>query len=80
MKLTKIVLKAKNHLLAIGVKSNAIVTIDTQLFSKKRTGEKYNIFGTTSCPKCTGDVRRLEINKRRAFVCDKCQPLPSHIS
>ena len=34
MKLTKIVLKTKNHLLAIGVKGNAIVTIDAQLFSK----------------------------------------------
>ena len=68
------------YLLAIGVKSNAIVTVDAQLFSKKRSGEKYNIFGTASCPKCNGEVRRLEINKRRAFVCDTCQPLPNHIS
>jgi endonuclease-8 len=67
------------YLLAIGVKRNAIVTVDAQLFSKKRSGEKYNIFGTISCPKCKGDVRRLEINKRRAFVCDTCQPLPKHI-
>ncbi len=68
------------YLLAIGVKSNAIVTVDAQLFSKKKLGEKYNIFGTTSCPKCKGDVKRLEINKRKAFVCDRCQPLPNHIS
>ena len=68
------------YLLAIGMKRNAIVTVETHLFSKKRSSEKYNIFGTVSCPKCNGDVRRLEINKRRAFVCDKCQPLPEHVS
>jgi len=68
------------HLLAIGVKCNAIVTVDAQLFSKKRSGEQYNIFGTASCPKCNGDVRRLEINKRRAFVCDTCQPLPDQVN
>ena len=58
----------------------ALVTVDAQLSSKKRSGERYNIFGTVSCPKCNGDVRHLEINKRRAFVCDTCQPLPNHIS
>ena len=68
------------YLLAIGVKRNAIVTVDAQLFSKKRTGEKYNIFGTASCPKCNSGVRRLEINKRKAFVCDTCQPMPNQIS
>ena len=65
---------------ALNVDRNAIVTVETHLFSKKRSSEKYNIFGTVSCPKCNGDVRRLEINKRRAFVCDKCQPLPEHVS
>ena len=68
------------YLLAIGVKRNAIVTVDAQLFSKNRSGEKYNIFGTVNCPKCNGDVRRFEINKRRAFVCDICQPLTNSIS
>ena len=68
------------YLLAIGMKRNAIVTVDAHLFSKKRSGEKYNIFGTVSCPRCNGDVRRLEINKRRAFVCDTCQPVPKHVS
>lgn len=68
------------YLLDIGMKKNAIVTVDAQLFSKKRSSEKYNIFGAESCPKCKGDVRRLEINKRRAFVCDTCQPLPRHVS
>ena len=68
------------YLLAIGVRRNAIVTVDTPPFSKKRSSEKYNIFGKASCPKCKGVVRRLEINKRRAFVCDRCQPLPNHIN
>ena len=68
------------YLLAIGVERNAIVTVDTQLVSKKRSGEKYNIFGKVSCPKCKGNVRRLEINKRRVFVCDTCQPWSSHMS
>ena len=68
------------YLLAIGVNRNAIVTVDDHLISKKRSGEKYNIFEAVICPKCDGDVRRLEINKRRAFVCDKCQPLLNQIS
>ena len=68
------------YLLAIGVRRNAIVTVDNHLVSKKRTGEKYNIFGKESCPKCYGDIRRLEINKRRAFVCNTCQPLLNQIS
>jgi endonuclease-8 len=67
------------YLLAIGMKRNAIVTVDAQIHSKKRSGEKYNIFGRVSCPKCDGAVRHLEINKRRAFVCDRCQPLPNRI-
>ena len=68
------------YLLAIGVKRNTIITVDARLFSKKQLGEKYNIFGALSCPRCNGEVRRLEINKRRAFVCNTCQPLPNHIS
>jgi endonuclease-8 len=67
------------YLLAIGMKRNAIVTVDAQIHSKKRSGEKYNIFGRVSCPKCDGAVRHLEINKRRAFVCDRCQPLTNRI-
>ena len=65
------------YLLAIGVKRNAIVTVDAQLVSKKRSRENYNIFGKVRCPKCKGNVRRLEINKRKVFVCDTCQPLSS---
>ena len=68
------------YLLAIGVKRNTIITVDARLFSKKQLREKYNIFGALSCPRCNGEVRRLEINKRRAFVCNTCQPLPNNIS
>ena len=68
------------YLLAIGVKKNAIVTIDAQIISKKRSGDKYNIFGKEICPKCNGDIRRFEINKRRTFVCEVCQPLRDRIS
>ena len=68
------------YLLAIGVKKNAIVTVDAQITNKKQSGENYNIFGKISCPKCYGTLRRLEINKRKAFVCDACQPRPDHTS
>ena len=68
------------YLLAIGMKRNAIVTVDGEIISKKRSSEKYNIFGKVVCPKCDGKLRRLEINKRKAFVCDACQSLSNHIS
>ena len=68
------------YLLAIGVKRNAIITVDAEIISKKRSDEKYNIFGKVVCPKCDGKLRRLEINKRKAFVCDACQSLSKQIS
>ena len=66
-------------LLAIGVKRNAIITVESELLSKKRVGEKYNIFGKATCPRCNGEVRRFEINNRRTFVCDICQTNPTQI-
>jgi endonuclease-8 len=62
-------------LLAIGVERNAIITVFDGQLTKKRYGEKFNIFGKASCPKCEGVIRRFEINGRRTFVCDTCQPL-----
>ena len=62
-------------LLAIGVERNAIITVFDGQLPKKRYGEKFNIFGKASCPKCEGVIRRFEINGRRTFVCDTCQPL-----
>ena len=49
-------------------------------FSQKNDQARNTIFLARCCPKCNGDVRRLEINKRRAFVSDTCQPLLNHIS
>jgi endonuclease-8 len=62
-------------LLAIGVERNAIITVFDGQLPKKRYGEKFNIFGKASCPKCEGEIRRFEISGRRTFVCDTCQPL-----
>ena len=60
-------------LLALGVERNAII-IDGAEPSKSRYRERVNIFGKQTCPKCTGAVRRLDVDGRRAFVCDVCQP------
>jgi endonuclease-8 len=62
-------------LLAIGVERNAIITAFDGQLSKKRYGEKFNIFEKANCPKCEGEIRRFEISGRRTFVCDTCQPL-----
>ncbi len=62
-------------LLTIGVKRNAIITVDGATPSRTRYGERVNIFGKETCPACEGDIRRFEIDGRRAFVCETCQPL-----
>lgn len=61
-------------LLAIGVKRNAIITVDGAAPSRKRYRERVNIFGKQTCPACQGPVRRLEFDNRRVFMCDQCQP------
>ena len=62
-------------LLKIGVKYNAIITVDDTSPSKSRYRERVNIFAKDNCPKCKGAIRRFEINGRRTFVCETCQPL-----
>ncbi len=62
------------HLLEIGVKRNAIITIDGSLAGRGRCGERVNIFGKKVCPKCGQDVQGIDIAGRRAFVCEVCQP------
>jgi endonuclease-8 len=62
-------------LLKIGVKRNAIITVDGARPSKSRYCERVNIFAKDHCPTCTEKIRRFEINGRRTFVCDTCQPL-----
>ncbi|TQV70261.1 Fpg/Nei family DNA glycosylase [Denitrobaculum tricleocarpae] len=65
-------------LLAIGVKHDAIITVERVAEgaapSKARTRERVNIFGKASCPTCGQKIRRFEIDGRRAFACEACQP------
>lgn len=61
-------------LLALGVRSNAIITVDGVKKSKSRYGERVNIFAKETCPACAGEIARFEIAGRRAFACEACQP------
>ena len=63
-------------LLTLGVKHNAIITKKSAGGFKSKHRENFNIFAKESCPDCKGEIRRLEINGRRAFVCQNCQPSP----
>ena len=62
------------YLLEIGVKNNAIITVDRAKPSKTKYRERVNIFGKNKCPKCNSEIRRFTINSRRAFACEICQP------
>jgi endonuclease VIII len=62
-------------LLAIGVKNNAIITVDGVAKSKSRYGERVNIFNKPHCPRCHSEITRADIATRRAFWCETCQPL-----
>jgi endonuclease-8 len=63
-------------LLTLGVKHNAIITKEGASKSQGKYRECVNIFAMESCPVCKDEICRLEINGRRAFVCQNCQPLP----
>jgi endonuclease VIII len=62
-------------LLQIGVKNNAIITVDGVAKSKSRYGERVNIFNKPHCPKCHAEISRIELAGRRAFWCETCQPV-----
>ena len=62
-------------LLELGVKRNAIITVDGAKTSKSRYGERVNIFAKDTCPACAGPVSAFEIAGRRA-ACGSCQPAP----
>ncbi|MEM8813964.1 MAG: DNA-formamidopyrimidine glycosylase family protein [Pseudomonadota bacterium] len=62
-------------LLALGVKRNAIITVDNPPKTRKG-GERFNIFGKDECPSCRTSIQRIEIDNRRAFLCPACQSLP----
>lgn len=66
-------------LLTLGVKRNAIITVDGIHPSKSRYREQVNIFAKNNCPTCRGAIRRFEINGRKTFVCETCQPLIKQI-
>ncbi len=61
------------HLLNIGVKANAIITVDGVKKARSRYGERVNIFNKSQCPSCASDIRHLEMGGRRAYSCDTCQ-------
>ena len=63
------------HLLEIGVKNNAIITVDGVKKSRSKYGERVNIFNKSTCPICAGEIHKFEIAKRRTFMCVTCQPL-----
>ncbi|NNF79854.1 MAG: formamidopyrimidine-DNA glycosylase [Rhizobiales bacterium] len=63
------------QLLNIGVKRNAIVTVDNALPGRGRYRERVNIFGIATCPRCDGNIRRFELDNRKVYVCDTCQPV-----
>ena len=66
-------------LLAIGVKRNAIITVDEPSMSGSKARalkrERLNIFNKMTCPRCMNDIDALSISGRRAFVCTTCQPI-----
>ena len=62
-----------SQLLEIGVKNNAIITVDGVKKSRSRYGERVNIFNKPACPVCAGDIVKFEIATRRAFMCRTCQ-------
>jgi endonuclease VIII len=63
------------QLLEIGVKNNAIITVDGLKKSRSKYGERVNIFNKPICPTCAGEIHKFEIAKRRAFLCEACQPI-----
>jgi endonuclease-8 len=61
-------------LLEIGVKKNAIVTVDRAAKSRSKYGERVNIFNKPHCPACMAEIRAFEMAARRVFACEGCQP------
>ncbi|GAA0781015.1 Fpg/Nei family DNA glycosylase [Roseibium denhamense] len=63
------------QLLELGVKRNAIITVDNAAPGKGRYRERVNIFGKDNCPACAGAITRVEIDTRKAYYCAACQAL-----
>ena len=65
-------------LLMMGVKHNAIITVEMGKASNSKYRERVNIFGKSHCPRCQSAIRQYEMAGRRVFVCDNCQPMQLH--
>ena len=63
-------------LLQLGVKHNAIITVDKVAKSATRYRERVNIFAKDICPTCKSEIRKFEMAGRRVFNCETCQILP----
>lgn len=61
-------------LLTLGMKKNAIITVEGGTASKARYGERVNIFAKTVCPACDGPVTAMTLAGRKAYACEACQP------
>lgn len=64
-------------LLALGVKHNAIITVENKKPGRGKYRERVNIFNKMRCPKCKKKIENLEIAGRKAYLCIRCQPLSS---
>lgn len=65
-------------LLQLGVKHNAIITVDKIAKSATRYGERVNIFAKDICPTCKSEIHKFEMAGRRVFNCEMCQVLPKN--
>ena len=65
-------------LLQLGVKHNAIITVENVAKSATRYRERVNIFAKDICPVCNSDIRKFEMAGRRVFSCETCQVLPEN--
>ncbi|MEM9709519.1 MAG: DNA-formamidopyrimidine glycosylase family protein [Pseudomonadota bacterium] len=65
-------------LLQIGVERNSIITNRAYLKAGRGVGERTNIFGKVTCPKCKGPVEKSKLAARTLYHCPNCQaPRPS---
>lgn len=63
-------------LLAIGMKYDAIITVEGAAPSNSRYREEVNIFEKEHCPLCEDKIRRFSMDNRRVFACESCQAKP----
>lgn len=61
------------ELLQIGVKKNAIITNRNAIKGGKVHGEKTNIFGRETCPRCDGAIEKSKLSGRTLYHCPTCQ-------